>query len=114
MLCAPLLSSLSKPLTLELAMRLKMDWKVSIQMIVRRARDIGVISERRYRQMFQQVGSRGWRTHEPVSITVERPRLYRKAVEVLYPDGDYERRMAEDYGIGPSLAHSLLEQYAAR
>ena len=104
-------AALSQPLTLELAMQLKMHWKVSIQMIVRRARDIGAVSEWRYRQLFQQISGKGWRTHEPVAIPVEHPRLYRQMAETLYPE-DCERRVAEECGIGESLARSLLGQYA--
>ena len=104
--------SLSKPLTLELAFRLKMQWGVSIQMIVRRARDIGVLSEWRYRQMFQQIGARGWRNNEPGEITPERPRLYRQAAETIYGQ-EYISRMGKDYGVGETLARTLLEQYDA-
>ena len=91
-----------------------MKWQVSIQMIVRRARDIGAISHRSYRQMFQQIGAKGWRVHEPVAISVERPRLYRKAAEVFYMGEDCERRLAEDYGIGEALSRSLLSEYSHR
>ena len=101
---------LSEPLTLNLALKLKLRWRVSVQMIVRRARDIGAISERRYRTLFQQIGGRGWRTNEPVDVPVERPRLYRKAAEIIYSD-DYISWMAKDYGIAESLAKELLGQY---
>lgn len=107
-----LLALLSKPLTLESAMVLKMQWKVSVQMIIRRARDAGAIPERRYRQLFQQIGARGWRTSEPVEISVERPRLYRQAAETLYGE-EYVSRVGREYGIGETLARVLLMQYDA-
>ena len=106
-------AALSQPLTLESAMQLKMHWKVSIQMVVRRARDIGAIPERRYRELFQQIGAKGWRTQEPVTIPVEQPRLYRQMAETLYPE-DCARRVAEECSLGESLARSLLGQYAHR
>ena len=101
---------LSDPLSIKLALKLKLRWKVSIQMIVRRAKDIGAISERRYRSLFQQIGARGWRTKEPIDVAVERPRLYRKAAEIIY-DQEYVGRMAKDYGLSESLAKDLLSQY---
>ena len=111
---AALQAALAKQsLTLELAMRLKAEWKVSMQMIVRRARDIGAISERRYRRMFQQLSARGWRTHEPVIVAVELPRLYRQLAEKLYT-GDCASQLAEEYGLSSNLATRLLEPYATR
>lgn len=69
----PMLDLLSPELTLEGYARLKAKWGVSIQALVRRARDIGVIDENRYRSLMIQISSRGWRKNEPVNIPVEKP-----------------------------------------
>ena len=104
--------AITKPLTLELAWALKSRWGVSMQMIVRRGRDAGVLSEWHYRGLFQQIGAKGWRTREPVEIAIERPRLYRQLAETIYGQ-EYEKRMALDYCVGGALAKSLLSQYDA-
>lgn len=104
--------SLTKPLTLEMAWRLKSRWGVSMQMIVRRARDVGELSEWHYRSLFQQISAKGWRTKEPVEIQIERPRLYRQLAETIYGQ-EYEKRMAQDYSVSQPLAKSLLDQYDA-
>ena len=107
-----MLRTLSENLTLSNAARLKGRWGVSIQMIVRRARDLGVITERRYRSLFKQIGMRGWRKAEPVEVAAERPRLYRQMAEMIYgsgPDTPMKFAAASDIRVG--LAEDLLGQY---
>ena len=101
---------LSEPLTLKLALRVKKRWRVSIQMLIRRARDLGLITERHYRNLFQELSARGWRTKEPGEVAVERPRLYRQAAEFLY-DKEYISRMAKESSISERLSEELLSQY---
>lgn len=101
---------LTQSLTLESAARLKQTWRVSIQMIIHRANDLGIITQRRYRTLFKQIGVRGWRTKEPGEVLVEHPRLFRQAAELLY-DQDYVRQVAEASDIGEPLAKALLSQY---
>lgn len=69
----PMLDLLSPDLTLESYARLKAKWGVSIQALVRRARDLEVIDYARYRSLMIQISSRGWRKAEPVHIPVEIP-----------------------------------------
>ena len=59
--------------TLESYARLKAKWGVSIQALVRRARDLAIIDYNRYRSLMIQISSRGWRKNEPVHIPVEMP-----------------------------------------
>ncbi|TAH39274.1 MAG: ImmA/IrrE family metallo-endopeptidase [Planctomycetota bacterium] len=63
------------PITLERLTALKHRWRVSIQALARRAKDLGVISESRFGWMMSEISSRGWRTREPVSVEQERPTL---------------------------------------
>ena len=103
--------TLSNDLTLSQAIQLKKRWKVSIQAIVRRARTLNIISERRYRQLFTQLSASGWRKAEPVEIPPERPRSFRKMAEMLYKP-DYKIGLAEALGISISMATTLLSLYA--
>ncbi|GIK51475.1 MAG: hypothetical protein BroJett014_04480 [Planctomycetota bacterium] len=66
----------SRPrLTLDLLANLKVRWRVSMQALVRRARDLGVITENEYRNLFIEFSRRGWRKHEPVEVQHEEPKL---------------------------------------
>lgn len=71
----PLLDELAPTLTLAGYSRVKANWGVSIQAIIRRARDLQVIDESRYRSLHIQLSSRGWRTNEPVEIPKEQPAI---------------------------------------
>lgn len=66
-----LLDELSPTLTLNGYGRLKANWAVSMQSIIRRALDLGVINEDRYRSLYIQLSSRGWRKKEPVEVPLE-------------------------------------------
>lgn len=46
-----------------------------MQALVRRARDLGVITENEYRNLFIEFSRRGWRKHEPVEVQHEEPKL---------------------------------------
>lgn len=54
---------------------LKPRWKVSMQAIARRAKDLGVISEQQYRILLMTISKLGWRKSEPVQIPAESPTL---------------------------------------
>ena len=103
--------TISSNLSLSQAIQLKKRWRVSIQAIVRRARTLNIISERRYRELFTQLSARGWRRAEPVEIPVEHPRSFRKMAEMLYKP-DYTFGLAEALAISISKASSLLSLYA--
>jgi Zn-dependent peptidase ImmA (M78 family)/DNA-binding XRE family transcriptional regulator len=70
-----IIEELSPGLTLAGYSRIKARWGVSIQAIIRRAFDLGVIDKDRYRSLHIQVSSRGWRTAEPVEVPVEVPAI---------------------------------------
>lgn len=101
------------PVTLTKLMKLKTRWRVSMQALVMRCRDLGIINERQARYLFQQISARGWRKAEPVEIPAERPRALRQMAEMLYgPSIDY-RRLAEDSALPPLLLREIFEDMAA-
>lgn len=63
---------LSPHLTLEGYAQVKAKYAVSIQALIRRAKELKIITPERYRSLSIQLSSRGWRTNEPVRIAVER------------------------------------------
>ncbi len=103
---------LTAPVTLQKIMQLKARWGVSIQALVRRALDLGVISERQHYYLFEQIGRNGWRTQEPVEIPVEKPRALRKMAETLYGTPIDYRKLAVDLRMPYSLTKDLFEGHA--
>lgn len=61
-------------LTLPKAAALKLEWRVSIQSLVRRARDVGTISPDKYKSLCVQISRAGLRKTEPNPIPHETPR----------------------------------------
>lgn len=76
----PMLDELSPGLTLAGYARVKARWGVSIQAIIRRGLDLGVIDQDRYRSLHIQISSRGWRKSEPVEIPKEVPAIATPAI----------------------------------
>jgi Zn-dependent peptidase ImmA (M78 family)/DNA-binding XRE family transcriptional regulator len=63
---------------------LKVRWGVSIAMLVRRARDLGLISDPSYRRAMMDLSRRGWRRIEPVDLgTPEQPEILGRAMRLL-------------------------------
>jgi Zn-dependent peptidase ImmA (M78 family)/DNA-binding XRE family transcriptional regulator len=63
---------------------LKVRWGVSIAMLLRRARDLGFVSDASYRRAMMELSRRGWRTSEPVDLgTPEQPELLGRAMSLL-------------------------------
>ncbi len=71
--------------TLEQMLGLKPLWKVSIQALINRARDLGKISDTRHTTLYQALSRKGWRKDEPFPLEPERPTLFSKLLS-LYVD----------------------------
>jgi Zn-dependent peptidase ImmA (M78 family)/DNA-binding XRE family transcriptional regulator len=69
-------------LTLQKAAALKCYWKVSMAALIRRAFDLGKISERQYRYFNIELSRRGYKKCEPVPIPSEEPGLLRDILDV--------------------------------
>jgi Zn-dependent peptidase ImmA (M78 family)/transcriptional regulator with XRE-family HTH domain len=68
---------------------IKPRWRVSVAMMIMRARQGGLISEEHERRLWINYSRRGWRRNEPLDDTLppEEPRLLRSAVELLLSGG---------------------------
>lgn len=73
------------PVTLEHLIQLKPAWKVSVQALIHRARDIGKIEDRRYASLFQMLSRAGYRRNEPLPLPAEEPTLFGRLLS-LYKD----------------------------
>jgi Zn-dependent peptidase ImmA (M78 family) len=68
---------------------LKPKWKVSIAFMVKRSRNLGLISDEQERRLFINRSRRGWRQREPLDDTLEPelPRFVRRSIELLIDKG---------------------------
>lgn len=67
---------------------LKERWKVSISMMIRRCKDLGVLSDSQYTYLMKQISRRKWRKKEPLDdvLEPENPVLLRRAIEKLFEE----------------------------
>lgn len=104
------------PITLTLLADLKSAWKVSIQALMKRARDLDLVTAYQYTSLNQQIARLGWRKQEPRAedVPVEKPRALMKMVELLYgPLPDIER-IASDACLPAVRVKEILELHKAR
>lgn len=106
---------LTSPVTLTSLAALKPRWGVSLQALVRRAREVEAITDRQYKYLMQQLSLRGWKTQEPANldVPVETPRAVRKMAEVLFGIPINYKKLATDLRLPRSLAREIIEAHAA-
>jgi Zn-dependent peptidase ImmA (M78 family)/transcriptional regulator with XRE-family HTH domain len=67
-------------MTLPKAAAMKSYWKVSMQALIVHAHRLGKIDERTYKNLFIQMGRKGYRKCEPNPIPAEEPEMYRDVI----------------------------------
>lgn len=91
---------------------LKRRWLVSIQAMVIRCRDLGLIDADQTLNLYKQISYRKWRTKEPLDdpgvIPLEQPRLLRRAAELVMQGN---RRHPEEIVGDLALNAELLETF---
>lgn len=107
-------------LSLDTLVALKRRWKVSIQMMLRRARDLSLVSQDRYERACVEISRKGFRKHEPLDdeLPVERPVLMMKAFQLIIDSGVMTRAAvlyklpysASDIEVLASLPRGYLEK----
>jgi Zn-dependent peptidase ImmA (M78 family) len=72
---------------LDAFVELKKRWRVSIQSMIYRCRDLEIIDGDQFTNLYKQISFRKWRTKEPLDdptvMTLEQPKLLRRAVELV-------------------------------
>jgi Zn-dependent peptidase ImmA (M78 family)/DNA-binding XRE family transcriptional regulator len=70
-------------------LKLKERWKVSVQAMAYRCRELGIISECTYKYLCRQISANGWRKQEPFDDEwdTERTRTLREALEIVVEHG---------------------------
>jgi Zn-dependent peptidase ImmA (M78 family)/transcriptional regulator with XRE-family HTH domain len=75
-------------LSLDALTHVKSRWKVAIQVLLRRAKDLDLVSQDKYERAFRDLSRRGFRMREPLDDTLvpETPRILNRAVDVLFSE----------------------------
>lgn len=89
------MQELAESLSLTGYMRLKARWGISIQALIMRAGDLGVIDRDRKTSLMQQISRRGWRKAEPVAVGHERPALLWHLLERRFGSDPHRAATAE-------------------
>lgn len=95
---------------LDAFVELKKRWKVSIQAMIYRCSDLGIIDEIQFTNLYKQISFRKWRTREPLDdpqhMPLEQPKLLRRAVEMVIEGG---RRHPDEIAAELPFNRSILE-----
>jgi Zn-dependent peptidase ImmA (M78 family)/transcriptional regulator with XRE-family HTH domain len=110
---AAMREALVPPITLTTLADLKVRWGASLQALIRRAHTLDLLTPSQYRSLSAQLGARGWRTREPITVPVERPRALRQLAELLYGRPIETPQLADALGLDPAFVQDLLEAHAA-
>lgn len=104
------------PIAVTTLARLKPRWGVSIQALVVRAHELGMLTDRQYRYMFEQISKLGWRKKEPANLEIkpEKPRLLRKLSEIAFGIPIDVKRIAAVANLPITLVEDLLAVHAGK
>jgi Zn-dependent peptidase ImmA (M78 family)/transcriptional regulator with XRE-family HTH domain len=75
--------------SLGLLRSIKSKWKVSIAAMIKRMRNLKLISKEREQRLFANLSRRGWKTIEPLDDQIEQevPRLFQRAFGLVFEHG---------------------------
>lgn len=91
---------------------LKARWKVSIQAMVYRAKDLGLFDDRQMTNIYKQISYKKWRKVEPLdkgpsALQFEEPLLLKKVAELVFQSGRYN---VDDFHSDVALSIRDLER----
>lgn len=93
---------------LELIM-LKREWGVSLQALLYRARQLGVMTPTAYESAMKTMARKGWRKAEPGDVgTPEQPDLLRQAFDLLEQNGSSLEQTANSLALPPARVRELV------
>lgn len=90
---------------------LKERWKVSIQSMVYRCRDLDIIDADQYLNLYKQISFRKWRKKEPLDdprrIPLEEPKLLRRAMELVLEKRKHPDEVTGELHLSPEWIEAL-------
>ena len=95
---------------LDAFVELKRRWKVAIQAMVYRCKDLGIFDEFQITNLYKQISFRKWRTREPLDnqIPLEVPQLLKRAAEAVIAAGKQtDDEMADEIRVAPAIVATL-------
>jgi Zn-dependent peptidase ImmA (M78 family) len=98
---------IEKPVTLRSLAYVKARWGISIAALIRRCRDLEIISDDRRISLEKQLSTRGWRKAEPVEVPDESPLLMTKLIGVLV-ENPSAQRLHSLLGLPPLACKDLM------
>ncbi|MGH3795286.1 MAG: helix-turn-helix domain-containing protein [Pseudonocardiaceae bacterium] len=94
--------------TLGSLQQMKASWGVSIQALIMRGANLGLIDDKRKLSLFKQISSRGWRKNEPVTVHPEEPLLAWKLLTRKFGAPLQYSRAVDELGLGAVVLRSLI------
>lgn len=87
------LSPFLKNINLSTLAQLKRRWRVSMRALIRRAKDLEIISKEEYRKYQIIFSKKGYNKNEPITLPIEQPTLFSETIELYknelgYTDSD--------------------------
>lgn len=102
-----------EPFSLAKAIRIRSEWKVSIQALIRRAHDLHIISDSTYRSLFVQLSQQKKKLQERFSLDIpERPRGLRSMAETIYGKKINYQQFSKDTRFPVFLLKQIIEAQA--
>lgn len=86
---------------------LKAQWKVSIGMLIQRAKDLDCISDRQFKEFRMKLTRLGWNVNEPVDLPTETPTLLARAVSIQLSRG----RSVDDLAAAALMTPAAFERH---
>lgn len=108
--------AITRPVTLSSLAELKLRWGVSIQALLRRARDLVIITEHQYKHLVVQQSRLWGRKQEPENLAIkpERPRALRKMAEELYGNPINYQKLAREVYLPTMLVKRIVQEHATK
>lgn len=78
-----------KNLTIARAAALKLKWRVAMQALIRRAKDLGAITSAKYKSLCVRISQLGFRKNEPNPIEPEYPRTIKSVIDMYIRERNY-------------------------
>ncbi|MDR0945228.1 MAG: XRE family transcriptional regulator [Bifidobacteriaceae bacterium] len=103
--------AVSENLTLHGYLAIKAHFGISVAALIVRARNMGLISDKRARSLHIQRSSYGWTKHEPVHVAEERALLFGQCYDRAFGDMD-NQAIAAEVGIMPNLLDHWFPSHA--